>query len=70
MPGQESLSIHTSAATVQKAGTPSNVQQIAEAALKNIPGADKLIAKHFNTNHVKEYFPLKKNVNLKMHLGW
>jgi hypothetical protein len=68
--GPNSMSMHPSAGTIQKATTNENVKQIATAALKNIPGADKLIAKTFSTDYVKEYFPLKKNVNLQMHMGW
>ena len=56
--------------SVQKTDTRDNTKAVAVAALKNIPGADRLIAQAFNDNYVKEYFPPKKHVNLKMHQGF
>ena len=70
MEGQNALSMHPSVAMISKTDTRESTKAVAQAALKNIPGAEKLIARAFNDNCVKEYFPLKKNVNLKMHLGW
>ena len=67
---QNALNTHPSQGYVQKTDTRENTKAVAVAALKNISGADRLIAEAFNENYVKEYFPPKKHVNLKMHQGF
>ena len=46
------------------------VQSLANAALKNVPGAAKVIAEHFSTANVKGRLLPEKPVNQAMHLGW
>ena len=46
------------------------VQQLATAALKNVPGSAKLIEEHFSTNAVQGRIMPQKPVNQAMHLGW
>ena len=67
---QSSFNTHPAAGSIHKTDTTQNTKAVAEAALKNIPGSDKLIAETFNNKFVKNYFPQKQNVNLEMHQGW
>jgi hypothetical protein len=67
---QNDLSTHPAEGAVHKTETRENTQAVAEAALKNIPGSQKLIAKTFNKTYTQSYFPVKKHVNLEMHQGW
>jgi len=67
---QASFSTHPAEASIHKTDTAVNTRAVAEAALKNIPGSQRLIAATFNDKLETNYFPPKKHVNLQMYQGW
>ena len=64
--------LHQSAAYETRVSTPKHVKELAHAAMKNIPGAKKIIDAHFDKSawKIPHSFPAKKHINLPYHLGW
>jgi hypothetical protein len=64
--------LHPSAAYETRVHSDQNVKQLAHAAMKNIPGAKKIIDSHFDRSawKIPHRFPAKKHINLPYHLGW
>ena len=46
------------------------VEQLARAALKNVPGSEAVLNKHFNKGLIKPEIKTKKIENLVMHSGY
>ena len=51
-------------------GSRKNLRRLAQAALKNIPGTQELIQKHFDTIPVKPELTPVPQRNLIMHTGY
>ena len=66
----EFLNHHVDQAYVPRIRTKALQQKLARAALKHIPGSDKLISKVFETNPVPKELPLEKPIDLVMHTGF
>ena len=59
-----------SAASEPKITSPHLVQQIAHAALKNVPGAKALLDKHFQKTLIVPELVPRRAENLVMHSGY
>ncbi len=66
----EFLNHHVDQAYVPRIRSKALQQKLAQAALKNIPGSEKLIQKVFETKPVPNELPLAKPVDLVMHTGF
>ena len=66
----EFLNHHIDQAYVPRIRSKVFQQKLARAALKNIPGSEKLISKVFESNPVPRELPLEKPIDLVMHTGF
>ena len=66
------LDMNTAAGYEPRVSTSHKVEELARAALKNVPGATKLIDEHFQRGSVVDpnrLLPAKPQ-NQALHLGW
>ena len=66
----EYLNHHVDQAFVPRIQHKTSKQQIANAALKHIPGAQELIQKTFNPKPVPRELPSEKPIDLMLHTGF
>ena len=66
----EFLNHHVDQAYTPRVSHKNSLKQIAQAALKHIPGSQELIQKTFDPKPVPAELPIEKPVNLMMHTGF